>query len=143
MERVQEEPRIGRHLKGSSYYSAAQTEHAVELEQKILKLKSQDIDTRIEEQSEVRAPMGSTKNLELIIHEGLDEFRGGAPLGQEMISPLKCELNLTDTSVQQMKASYLSQQSPVSYTIVEPDHEVRAFALDDEVAESSMQEHDG
>ena len=142
---------IGRHLKASSYQSAAQTEDAAELDKKIQKLKNQDLEIRIGDQSDhshsslhlaTGVRMGNTKHWGLIRHEDGAESRSGLPLTQDMMSPLHCELNLTDTSVQQMKASYLSQQSPVSYTVVEPDHQVRAFALDNEVAESSMQEHE-
>ena len=87
--------------------------------------------------------MGSTTNWDLTLHENLGEYREGVPIATELMSPLRCELNLTDTSVQQMKASYLSQQSPVSFTIVEPDHEVRPFTPDNDVAETSMQDQGG
>ena len=51
-----------------------------------------------------------------------------------MMSPTKCDVNLTDTSIQQMKESYLNQQSPVSYH-AEEEQEVEAFEVAVEVQE--------
>lgn len=133
------------HEKGPSYYSAAQTEDAAELDQKIQKLKNQDLEIRIEDLPRDRMQVEATVPNwnRTLLHPDLGKVREGLPMVTELMTPMRCELNLTDTSVQQMKASYLSQQSPVSFTVAETDHEVRAFALEQQAAESSVQDHGG